>query len=122
MQKGEYGDIHPQGETDSRLDERHAEMCKVFTNPARIRILNLLREGERPVGELAEALGVAQPTVSKHLIAMRERGVLASRKEGASVYYRVANRKVLKAFDLIREALVEGLREGARLAGKARRS
>jgi ArsR family transcriptional regulator len=122
MPKGEYGNIHPKGETDARLDEMHAEMCKVFTNPARIRILSLLREGERSVGELAEALGVAQPTVSKHLIAMRDRAVLASRKEGTTVYYRVANRKVLRAFDLIREALVESLQEGAHLAGEARRS
>ena len=99
------------------MDEMHADMCKVFTNPARIRILNLLREGEKSVGELADALGVAQPTLSKHLIAMRDRAVLASRKEGATVYYRVANRKVLKAFDLIREALMESLREGALLAG-----
>ena len=102
---------------DPKLDRLHADMCKVFTNPARIRILNLLREGEKSVGELADALGVAQPTVSKHLIAMRDRAVLGSRKEGATVYYRVANRKVLKAFDLIREALMQSLREGALLAG-----
>jgi len=113
----DFRNMAPGGREDSRLDEMHADMCKVFTNPARIRILNLLREGEKSVGELADALGVAQPTLSKHLIAMRDRAVLASRKEGATVYYRVANRKVLKAFDLIREALMESLREGALLAG-----
>ncbi len=109
--------ISVQTEKVSRLDRLHADMCKVFTNPARIRILSLLRDGERPVGELAGGLGLAQPTVSKHLIAMRDRGALTSRKEGATVYYRVANPKVLRAFDLIREALVENLRERARLAG-----
>ncbi|MEK6851350.1 MAG: metalloregulator ArsR/SmtB family transcription factor [Candidatus Thermoplasmatota archaeon] len=101
---------------DPRLDRLHAEMCKVFTNPARIRILSLLREGEKSVGELAEALGLAQPTVSKHLGAMRDRTVLSSRKDGATVYYRLTNPKVMKAFDLIREALVESLQDGARLA------
>ena len=109
-------------EKDSRLDRLHADMCKVFTNPARIRILNLLREGETSVGDLAAALGLAQPTVSKHLIAMRDRAVLTSRKEGATVYYRVANPKVLRAFDLIREALVQSLRERALLAGGGRRA
>ena len=108
-------------ETDSRLDRLHADMCKVFTNPARIRILNRLREGETSVGDLAAALGLAQPTVSKHLIVMRDRAVLTSRKEGATVYYRVANPKVLRAFDLIRETLVESLRAGAVLAGGGRR-
>jgi ArsR family transcriptional regulator len=101
---------------DSRLDRLHAEMCKVFTNPARIRILRLLRDGEKPVGELARALGLAQPTVSKHLAAMRDRGVLTARRDGATVFYRLANPKVMQAFDLIREALVESLREGARVA------
>ena len=104
-------------EKDSRLDRLHADMCKVFTNPARIRILSLLRDGETSVGDLTAALGLAQPTVSKHLTAMRDRAVLTSRKEGSTVYYRLANPKVLRAFDLIRQALVESLREGARVAG-----
>ena len=108
-------------EQNSRLDRLHADMCKVFTNPARIRILNLLRDGETSVGDLTAALGLAQPTVSKHLTAMRARAVLTSRKEGATVYYRVANPKVLRAFDLIRVALVESLREGALLAGGGRK-
>src|SRR3989337_2339344 len=108
-------------ETDSRLDRLHADRCKVFTNPARIRIRNRLREGETSVGDLTAALGLAHPTVSKHLIAMRDRAVLTSRKEGATVYYRVANPKVLRAFDLIREALVESLRAGALLAGGGRK-
>ena len=101
---------------DPKLDRLHADMCKVFTNPARIRILDLLRDGEKSVGELTKRVHLAQPTVSKHLIVMRDRAVLLSRREGATVYYRLANPKVIQAFDLIREALVESLRRGARLA------
>jgi len=119
-QKGNIG-MSVEIAKDSRLDRLHADMCKVFTNPARIRILNQLREGETSVGDLGAALGLAQPTVSKHLIAMRDRAVLTSRKEGSMVYYRVANPKVLRAFDLIRQALVESLWEGARVAGGGRR-
>ncbi len=103
-------------DAEHRLDDLHADVCKVFTNPARIRILNLLREGERSVGELALTLGLPQPTVSKHLATMRSRGVLTSRKDGATAFYRLANPKVLRAFDVMREVLVESLREGARLA------
>src|SRR3972149_5368816 len=101
--------------TDPRLDRLHAELCKVFTNPARVRILNLLRDGERSVSNLSESLGLAQPAVSKHLAVMRDRSALVARKDGASVHYRLANPKVLQAFDLMREVLVESLREGARL-------
>ncbi len=99
------------------LDELHAELCKVFTSPTRIRILGLLRHGERSVGDLARALGLPQPNVSQHLALMRIKGVLASRREGVAVYYRVANPKVLRAFDLIQEALRERLRVEGRMTG-----
>lgn len=102
-------------DAERRLDALHADVCKVFTNPTRIRILGLLRGGERSVGELAQALGLPQPTVSKHLAAMRSRGVLGSRRDGATAYYRLANPKALRAFDLMREVLVESLQEGALL-------
>jgi ArsR family transcriptional regulator len=105
---------------DLTLDELHAKTCKVFTNPARIGLLSLLRDGERSVGDLAKALGTSQPTVSKHLLDMRERGVLTSRREGATVYYRVVNPKAIEAFDLMRQVLLENLREGARLTRRDR--
>ncbi len=102
------------------LDELHAELCKVFTSPARIRILNLLRDGEKSVGDLAEAINLPQPNVSQHLTVMRHRGIVTSQKEGATVYYRLTNPKVLKAFDIIREVLKEHLAEASRLTKRGR--
>lgn len=106
---------------EHRLDVLHAELCKTFTHPTRIRILNLLRHGEQSVGELTEALGVPQPSVSQHLTVMRNAGVLTSRRQGTNVFYRLTNLKVLVAFDTIREALVENLGEAARLSGTVKR-
>ncbi len=91
-------------------------MCKTFTNPTRLRILNLLRSGERTVGDLAGALGIAQPTVSQHLTVLRSKGTLLLRKEGPNVYYRVANPKILQACDLMREVLQEHLEAANRMA------
>lgn len=105
---------------DDRLNELHADLCKVFTSPARIQILNELREGEKSVGQLVDATGLPQPNVSQHLAVMRNRGILMSRKEGAVVHYKLANTKVLKAFDIIREVLHEGLAANSRLAKEAR--
>ena len=85
----------------------HADMCKVFSHPTRLEILNLLREEERSVSELAQRLGVAVGNLSQHLNMMKQRRVLVSRKEANNVYYRLANPKMLKAFDLIRETLLE---------------
>lgn len=92
---------------------RHAEMCKVFSHPLRLQILNVLREQEMSVSDLAHRLGVAMGNLSQHLNMMRQRRVLASRKDGNNVYYRLANPKILRAFDLIREILFEQMqREG----------
>jgi ArsR family transcriptional regulator len=99
-----------------RLNELHAEMCKVVTSPVRIQILDLLRDGEHTVSDLAESLGVPQPNVSQHLGIMRAKGILLARKEGVSVHYRLANPKIIKAFDIMREMLIEMLRHGAEVA------
>lgn len=103
---------------NDRINRLHAELCKVFTNPTRIQILQLLRERERSVTELVRELGLPQPNVSQHLTVMRNRGVLAWRRDGSAVRYRVAHPKVLQAFDLIREVLVEELRQATRLTRK----
>ncbi len=93
---------------------RHAEMCKVFTHPIRLRILDILREREISVSDLAERLGVTIGNLSQHLNMMKQRRVLVSRKDGNNVFYQLANPKMLKAFDLMREILLEQMkREGA---------
>ena len=85
----------------------HAEMCKVFSHPTRLEILNALREQEMTVSEIAQRLQVTIGNLSQHLNMMKQRRGLASRKEGNNVYYRLANPKMLRAFDLIRETLLE---------------
>ncbi len=86
---------------------RHAEMCKVFTHPIRLQILDILRAQEASVSDLAGRLGVAMGNLSQHLNMMKQRRVLVSRKDGNIVFYRLANPKMLKAFDLMREILLE---------------
>jgi len=101
------------GDLSRALYERHAEMCKVFSNPTRLMILNALRETEMTVAAIAEQLGIALGTVSPHLLMMKRQRVLSSRKEGNQVFYRLVNPRMLKAFDLIREVLYEQMsREG----------
>ncbi len=91
----------------SEVYDRHAEMCKVFSSSIRLQILNTLREQEMSVTNLADRLGVAIGNLSQHLNMMKQRRVLVSRKDGNNVYYQLANPKMLKAFDLIREILFE---------------
>ena len=93
----------------------HAEMCKVFSHPKRLELINLLREKEMSAGKLGEELGLAPANLSQHLTMMRGRHILTSRKEGNVVYYRIANPRLLEAFDLLREILFEQIRQDAAL-------
>jgi DNA-binding transcriptional ArsR family regulator len=61
----------------------------VLAEPNRRRILDLLREAERPVGELVVALGVSQPAVSKHLRVLRDAGLVEARTDAQRRVYRV---------------------------------
>ncbi len=93
----------------------HAEMCKVFSHAKRLELINLLRDQEMSAGELGERLGLAPANLSQHLTMMRERHILVSRKEGNMVYYRIANPRLIEAFDLLREILFEQIRQDAAL-------
>jgi len=65
------------------------DVFNAVAEPRRREILDLLAGGERPVGELVEALGIAQPQVSKHLRVLREVGAVAVRDDGRRRLYRV---------------------------------
>ena len=100
---------------EDQIYSYHAEMCKVFSHPKRLELIDLLRNKEMGVTELSERLRLASANLSQHLAMMRERHILASRKEGNQVYYRIANPKLLQAFDLLRDILFEQIRQDATL-------
>ena len=88
----------------------HAEMCKVFSNPTRLEILNLLGDKEMSVTGLIEKTKLSQANVSQHLSIMKSKGIVISDRKGKNIYYRLTNPKIIKAFDIIREVLSERLR------------
>jgi DNA-binding transcriptional ArsR family regulator len=65
------------------------DLFEAVAEPNRRRILDLLRQGERPAGELVDALAISQPGVSKHLRLLREAGLVAARVEGQRRLYRL---------------------------------
>ena len=73
------------------LAELIAQRFRVIGDPTRIRILDLLRDGERTVGEITLALGTSQQNASKHLGVLLQAGIVARRKEGTSARYSVAD-------------------------------
>jgi len=98
------------------LYERHADLCRTLASPKRLEILDSLRDGERSVSEISELTGMTLANASQHLTLMRRKGVVSARREGATVYYRIANPKMLEACAIIREVLLEQFRADAHLA------
>lgn len=101
-----------------RIYQLHAELCKTLSNPIRLEILNFLRDGEKSVNELVALTGVRQATISQHLAVLRQRGVVLSRREGVNTLYGIANPKIIKACDIIREVLFEQIATMGKLAKK----
>lgn len=100
---------------EKKIYELHAEICKTLGNPKRLQILDLLRHNEMAVNELASSMGIREANVSQHLAVMRQKGIVVTRREGLNVYYRIANPKVIKACDIMREVLIEQLERRAQL-------
>lgn len=96
---------------EKRIYQLHAELCATMANPTRLEVINLLREEEKSVGELALKAGVSQANMSQHLNILRQKGIVLARRAGVSVYYRLANPKILKAFDILKEILFEQLKQ-----------
>ena len=82
-----------------------ADFFRVLGHPARVRILELLREGEQSVGDLQAALEIDSSGTSQHLGALRKQGILESRREGTSVFYRVKDRRTFQLLEVAREIL-----------------
>lgn len=101
---------------EEKIYELHAQMCQVFTSPKRLEILNLLRTGEKTVGELCDQAGIPQSNISQHLSILRQHGIVNTRREGTSIYYSLSNPKIIEAFDIIRQILLQRLEEEEKLA------
>jgi ArsR family transcriptional regulator, virulence genes transcriptional regulator len=94
----------------------HAKMCKTFSNPTRLELLDLLGKGELTVSELVEKTGLGQANVSQHLSVMKNAGAVVAERRGSNVHYKIANPKVMKAFGIIREVVGEKLAKSKKLS------
>jgi ArsR family transcriptional regulator len=93
------------------VHEVKANLFRVLGHPARVRILELLREGERSVGALQAELGLDSGGTSQHLSALRRIGLVDSRREGTSVFYRVHDGNVFALLEAGRAIITRQLAE-----------
>jgi len=104
---------------ERRLLELHAAPCSILAHPTRLAMIEALRDGERTVTDLVDAVGTSAGNLSQHLGAMRDAGVVEARREGRYAFYRISDPRILRAFRLMREVLLSRLARDARLADDA---
>jgi len=99
-------EIPPQTEADLKVFELQADICQTLANPKRLQIVGLLKHGEVSVGEMVKAMGIPKANVSQHLSIMRQKGLIISRREGTTIYYKLASPKITEACSIMREVLL----------------
>lgn len=94
---------------EQEIDLLHQRICAGFADPKRVLMLYAIADHPLCVTELAEALGIPQPTTSRHLRVLRERGLVKTERKGTSVYYSLADDRLIEALDLLRGVLASQL-------------
>ncbi|HUP72193.1 MAG TPA: metalloregulator ArsR/SmtB family transcription factor [Acidimicrobiales bacterium] len=88
-----------------------AEFFKTLGHPARIRVLELLRDGERTVGELLGDIGLEQSHLSQQLAVLRRANVIRSHKDGARVLYTVVDPRIFQLLETAKAIISASLAE-----------
>ena len=96
-------------ETDKLIFEMQAEMLRVLANPKRLMMVKVLGKGEKTVGEIAAQAGIELQNASQHLRIMKSNGIVSSRRDGQTIYYRMTTPIFAECSELVRQALMENL-------------
>lgn len=91
--------------TMDELTLLHSTMCHAVADTRRIQILYALADQPTYVSALADLLETPQPTISRHLAVLRERGLVLAERSGAQVIYSVADRRIIEVLDTMRDML-----------------
>lgn len=100
---------------EHEIDRLHAEICAGLSETTRILILYELADRPHTVTELTKDLDLSQPLVSRHLKMLRERGMVIATRMGPSVEYKLADRRLIEALDILRAVLRDSLSHRAEL-------
>jgi DNA-binding transcriptional ArsR family regulator len=98
------------------LVQFHAEICRAMADTIRISIFYELAEGPKNVSQLVDALGNPQATVSRHLKVLRDRHLVETERDGANIYYSLADPRIIEALNLLREVMADILARRKQLA------
>ncbi len=97
------------------VSKLEANLCSALADPTRLLMLYALSESSHNVTELSNELGLPQPTTSRHLKVLRERGLVHATRQGVSIQYELADQRLIQALDLLRSVLRDSLARRANL-------
>jgi len=83
--------------------DRASRSLKAISHPLRLKILCVLGDREVSVQDIVECVGTSQSNISQHLAILRDKGILASRKDANRVFYRVGDARTLKLIEMMQE-------------------
>ncbi len=95
------------------ITQLHADFCSALADPTRLILLYTLAESPRNVTELTQELGQPQPTISRHLKILRERGMVEATRQGMTVQYAIADDRVIEALDILRSIMRDSIQKRA---------
>lgn len=101
---------------EQEIHRLHSRLCGGLADPKRILLLYQIAERPQCVHELAEALNIPQPTTSRHLQNLRERGLVVAQRDAQSVIYSLADQRIIAALDLLMAVLGDMLKSQASLS------
>ncbi len=91
------------------ISQLEADFCFALSDPTRLLMIYALAEGPRNVTELSTDLDIIQPTASRHLKVLRERGLVFAVRQGTTVTYHLADKRLIQALDLLRTVMRDRL-------------
>ncbi len=99
------------------INNLHADFCSALADPTRLLLLYSLAEGPRNVSELTQDLSQPQPTISRHLKVLRDRGLVTATRQGTMVQYTLTNHRIIDALDILRSVMRDRIEYRASLIG-----
>jgi ArsR family transcriptional regulator len=97
------------------ITQLHADFCSALADSTRLILLYALADGARNVTELTQELGQPQPTISRHLKNLRDRGLVIATRQGMMVQYSLADKRVIDALDILRSIMRDSIQKRASL-------
>jgi len=101
------------------ITQLHADFCSALADSTRLILLYALADGPRNVTELTQELGLPQPTISRHLKNLRDRGLVTATRQGMMVQYSLSDRRVIDALDILRSIMRDSIQKRASLVEEA---